>query len=84
MDLGSVPAELVYLTAKRVFGASKEQIPQNPESLEKALDRTFGASSVVIKRAISRKLAENFGLKQDSEARTMPDLIRELAADFSD
>jgi hypothetical protein len=77
-DLGTGPAELAYALAKRSFGVPREEIALKPEAFEKALERVFGASSIIIERHISIMLFEAFNLPVD-DSRTMPDLIAELS-----
>jgi hypothetical protein len=74
LDLGPVTAQFTYAIAKRSFGVSKEQIAQNPIAFEKALQRVFGASSIVVERNVTRKLIQIFNLPQD-DSKEMPDLI---------
>jgi hypothetical protein len=77
-DLGTFPPVLVYMTARRSFGVSKEEVAEKPEFFEKALERVFGESRIVVEESISRKLVESFNLSPGNSAKRMVDLITEL------
>jgi hypothetical protein len=83
LDLGPETAQFAYTIAKRSFGVSREQITQNPVAFEKALQRVFGASAVVIERNVTRKLIQIFNLSEN-ESREMSDLIPTIMGGHSE
>ena len=83
LDLGPDTFQFAYTIAKRSFGVSREQITQNPIAFEKALQRVFGASSIVIERNVTRRLIQMFDLLEN-DSREMPDLIIALMNRFNE
>jgi hypothetical protein len=69
---------LVYDLAEKSFGISKEEIPQNPDAFEEALEGAFGTSSAEIEAEMKKLIVETFHLREDLNFHALPELISEI------
>jgi len=77
-DLKICPVSYVYEIAKESFGVPKEEIPENPDAFEEALQSLFGSKSDAIEMEMKKLIIETFRLRKECTLLELPELIFEI------
>jgi hypothetical protein len=71
---------VVYFELRKLFGITREEIPQKLDLFVSTIDRLFGAGSVVVARVIRKELEASSGIKDLSKK----DLLTALQTAYSE
>jgi hypothetical protein len=64
---GSNTSVVVYFELKRLFGISREDIPEKPDLFVATIDELFGRGADVVSRVIRKELEASSGIKDLSK-----------------